>query len=80
MHADYSINSFRYITNLLFFFLAVYAAAYGVTYAYLLHHVVNFISAWLVVIHFSTSGFSLSSLTQILEDDESDDGLVKKRP
>ena len=73
-------SNFRYITNILFFFLAVYAAVYGVTYAYLLHHLVNFVSAWLVAVHFSGSNLSLSGITaQILEGEECG-GNVKKRP
>lgn len=72
-------KSARYITNLLFLFLAVYAAAYGVTYAYLLHQLVNVVSAWLVAIHFSGSDLSLSGLTRILEGEEAS-GDVKKRP
>ncbi|KAL8711985.1 MAG: hypothetical protein Q9220_003681 [cf. Caloplaca sp. 1 TL-2023] len=67
-----------YVSNILFFFLAVYAAVYGITYAYLLHHLVNIIAAWLVVLHFSGSDFSLSGLGRIL--DGEDDGDVKKRP
>lgn len=73
-------TSIRYITNLIFFFLAIYSAAYGVTYAYLLHHLVNFVSAWLVAIHLSGSDFSLAGLTQILEGIDEDNGDVKKRP
>lgn len=72
-------SSFRYITNLLFFFLAVYAAIYGVTYAYLLHHLVNMVCFWLVAVHFSGSSFSLSGLSQMLECEEQE-GDVKKRP
>ncbi|KAK2758383.1 GPI inositol deacylase [Arachnomyces sp. PD_36] len=53
---------FRHFTSILFFFLAVYAAIYGVSYAYLLHHFVNIVAFWLVLIHFSTSGFSLRNL------------------
>lgn len=70
---------FRYITNIIFFFLAVYAAIYGVTYAYLLHYLVNLVCAWLVAIHFSTSNFSLAGLSQML-DGEEPDGHIKKRP
>jgi glycosylphosphatidylinositol deacylase len=71
----------RYITNLLFFFLAGYAAIYGVTYAYILHHLVNIVAAWLVVIYFSTSGFSLSAFSRLLEgEDYVPEGDVKKRP
>ncbi|MCJ1459906.1 GPI inositol deacylase [Mycoblastus sanguinarius] len=64
----------RYITNVLLFSLAVYAAVYGVTYAYLLHHLVNFLCAWLVAVHFSSSEVSLQGLIQILEGGVGDDG------
>lgn len=71
----------RYVTNTLFFSLSVYAAVYGVTYAYLLHHLVNIVAAWLVAIYFSTSGFSLSGFTRLLEgEDYNGEGDVKKRP
>lgn len=42
---------------------------YGVTYAYLLHHLVNLVSAWLVAIHFCSGGvsLSLSDFSQILD-------------
>ena len=72
-------DSFRYVTSILFFFLALYAAVYGVTYAYLLHHLVNLVVAWLVAIHMSSQRFSLSSLSQILEVGDVD-GDVKKQP
>lgn len=71
----------RYITNILFFVLAVYAGVYGVTYAYALHHIVNMICAWLVAVHFSSSEMSLRGLSQILEGvDDGDDRGAKKRP
>ena len=72
----------RYVTNTLLFGLATYAAVYGVTYAYLLHHLVNVVAAWLVAVHLSTSTFSLTGLRQMLEgDDLVDDGSsIKKRP
>jgi len=49
-----ALRSFRWATNLLFFVLAVYAALYGMTYAYRLHYIANIIALWLVVLHFST--------------------------
>ncbi|KAI9880127.1 MAG: GPI inositol deacylase [Pleopsidium flavum] len=70
----------RYITNILLFFLAICAAIYGVTYAYLLHYVANLVAAWLVLVHFSTSEFSLSGLSQMLEGGEDGGGDIKKRP
>jgi hypothetical protein len=37
----------RFITNVLTFLSALYAAIYGVTYAYRLHHLLNILAAWL---------------------------------
>ncbi|KAK8172760.1 GPI inositol-deacylase-like protein [Phyllosticta citrichinensis] len=51
-------NRIRYLTNALLFTLAGYAAIYGVTYAYLLHHLANILCAWLVAIHLSSTSFS----------------------
>jgi len=75
----------RYITNALFVILAVYAAVYGVTYAYALHHLANFVCAWLVAVHSSSSEISLQGLSQILEGggvsgENVDDRGAKKRP
>lgn len=70
----------RYVTNVLFFFLAVYAAVYGITYAYMIHHLANFVCAWLVAVHFSHSGMSLHGLSQILEGADDGDEDVKKQP
>ncbi len=67
------------MTNALFFSLAVFAAVYGITFAYLLHHIVNGVAAWLVALHFSGSDLSLSGLTRIL-DGHDKEGDVKKRP
>ncbi|KAL8765223.1 MAG: hypothetical protein Q9209_007616 [Squamulea sp. 1 TL-2023] len=68
-----------YVTSILFISLAVYAAVYGVTFAYLLHHIVNGVATWLVALHFSGSDLSLSGLTRILDGDDNS-GHVKKRP
>ncbi|EEH11596.1 GPI inositol-deacylase [Histoplasma capsulatum G186AR] len=57
----------RHVTSALFIILAVYAALYGVTYAYLLHHIANIVTAWLVGVHFASSGFSFRSLNQAFE-------------
>ncbi|KAK3709381.1 GPI inositol deacylase [Vermiconidia calcicola] len=50
----------RFLTNTLMFALALYAAIYGVTYAYRLHYLVNALCAWLFFIHLSSSNGSLS--------------------
>jgi hypothetical protein len=77
----------KHITPLLFGIIATYAAIYGVTYAYLLHHLVNVVALWLVCLHFFGSGFSLRNLHQTIRspDPEKDeplgsDGHLKKLP
>jgi len=76
------INPIKWVTNVLFFVLAVYAAVYGVTYAYRLHYLANIVALWLVVLHFSvrSGGFfnSVGSLFESENDIETADG--KKRP
>ena len=56
------MHRIRFLTNILLFVLSLYAAVYGVTYAYLLHHIVNIICAWLLVIHLSTRSVSFSTI------------------
>ena len=52
----------RWATNMLFFVLAVYAALYGMTYAYRLHYIANIIALWLVVLHFGVgSGHAMTN-------------------
>ncbi|KAI7718623.1 GPI inositol-deacylase-like protein [Hortaea werneckii] len=48
----------RYLTNIALFAFALYAAVYGVTYAYRLHHLVNALCAWLFLIHLSAQSSS----------------------
>lgn len=45
----------RHVTSVLLFTTALCAAVYGVSHAYALHHLVNLIAAWLVIVH-STAG------------------------
>jgi GPI inositol-deacylase len=70
---------FHYVTNILLFLFAVYAAIYGVTYAYQLHYLANLVCFWLVSIHFSGSNLTLSGIGQMLKG-ESESGHVKKTP
>jgi glycosylphosphatidylinositol deacylase len=57
----------RHLTSIFFFAIAIYAAVYGVTYAYMLHYLVNFVAAWLVAIHSSTSSWTLSGLESMFD-------------
>lgn len=43
----------RHVTSVMLFALAVGAAVYGVSYAYLLHHGVNVLCVWLIGVHLS---------------------------
>lgn len=57
----------RHLTSVFFFGIAIYAAVYGVTYAYMLHYLVNFVAAWLVAIHSSSTSWSLVGLSTMFE-------------
>ncbi|KAN0069070.1 PGAP1-like domain containing protein [Elaphomyces granulatus] len=80
-------SRFKHVTYSLFLCLAVYAAIYGVSYAYLLHHIGNIIAAWLVGIYLSCGNFSIRRLSRVLEGEDFVAGLlddceshVKKKP
>ena len=62
------------------FSFALYAAVYGMTYAYRLHHMVNALCAWLLMIHACNSRLSLAKITQYLPRARSEGRNVKKRP
>lgn len=71
----------RHLTSVLFFSLALYSAVYGITYAYLLHSIVNIICVWLMIIYFSGSPFTMSGFTDLLETaDDTRQHDVKKQP
>ncbi|EME86366.1 uncharacterized protein MYCFIDRAFT_45451 [Pseudocercospora fijiensis CIRAD86] len=54
----------RFLTNTLMFALALYAAVYGVTYAYRMHYLVNALCFWLFVIHLSNGPYSLANMAK----------------
>jgi glycosylphosphatidylinositol deacylase len=67
------------LTNAILFSIAAYAAVYGVTYAYVLHHLANILCAWLVAVHFDTSLLSTKRIGNILGTMDSNNDN-KKRP
>ncbi|KAJ6130205.1 hypothetical protein N7512_002985 [Penicillium capsulatum] len=75
---------FKHVTSMIFFAIAMYSAVYGVTYAYLLHHLANLLAAWFVGIYLFGNNFSPRRLWRIIDGDElpSDSGSrhVKKKP
>ena len=64
---------------ILLFSIGAYAAVYGVTYAYVLHHLANILCAWLVAIHFDPSTWS-SRRTNTPIESRTPDSETKKRP
>lgn len=57
----------RHVTSILLFATALCAAIYGVSHAYLLHYLVNVIAAWLVVLHATSTSWSVSNLGAMFE-------------
>ena len=69
----------RHVTDLSFFGLAVYAAVYGISYAYMLHHIVNGVCAWLVAVHvWGNGGVDFKGVRDVLEGGASEEGDVKE--
>jgi glycosylphosphatidylinositol deacylase len=66
-------------TNVFLFAIGAYAAVYGVTYAYVLHHLANILCAWLVTIHFDVSETSSYVIASVMES-ESIESESKKLP
>jgi hypothetical protein len=63
------------------FALALYAAVYGVTYAYRMHYAVNALCFWLFVVHLSSGPVSLAGLSECFGSPAVvANGNVKKRP
>ncbi|KAJ5343061.1 uncharacterized protein N7506_002885 [Penicillium brevicompactum] len=75
---------FKHVTSMIFFAIAIYSAIYGVSYAYLLHHLANFLAAWFVGIYLFGNNFSPRRLWRIIDGDEppseSGNSHVKKKP
>lgn len=61
----------HHLTSVFFFCIAIYAAVYGMTYAYMLHYLVNFVAAWLVAIHSSTSSWTFAGLSSVFDPESS---------
>lgn len=69
-------SRYRIITSVFLTAFAFYAAVYGVSYAYVLHHLANILCTWFVAIHFDVSSLSVENISTILETMDPD----KKQP
>ncbi|KAM7217530.1 GPI inositol-deacylase [Rhypophila decipiens] len=63
---------FKNFTSFLLFGISIYAGIYGVSCAYMLHHLVNAVAAWLVVVHSNPGSWSLSGLSNLYVGDVDD--------
>ena len=74
----------RHFTDILLFSLSLVAAVYGVTYAYLLHYIVNIVCAWLSALHASNGSTVSLPFGRYIEATfygrEGKQKSVKKRP
>ncbi|KAF5505324.1 GPI inositol-deacylase [Colletotrichum siamense] len=70
----------RHLTSVLLFGTAIYAAIYGVSYAYMLHYLVNLVAAWLVVIHSTAENWALAGFSSIFENGSNADRKGGKTP
>ncbi|RYP66072.1 hypothetical protein DL769_006134 [Monosporascus sp. CRB-8-3] len=70
----------RHVTSSLLFGTAVYAAIYGVSYAYTIHSLVNAVAAWLVVVHSTADPWPLSGLTDLFDGGMLEDPKQRKKP
>ncbi|KAF2279178.1 GPI inositol-deacylase-like protein [Westerdykella ornata] len=72
-------SRFNVLTSTLLFAIGAYAAIYGVSYAYVLHHLINILAAWFVLIHFDASYLSARRIRNTLES-MGTGSSVKKQP
>ncbi|KAK8079900.1 GPI inositol-deacylase [Apiospora hydei] len=62
-------SRFRHLASVLLFSIAIYAAVYGVSHAYMLHYLVNLVAAWLVAVHSTSDTWALAGLSSVLDSD-----------
>ncbi|XXG99157.1 hypothetical protein Hte_005492 [Hypoxylon texense] len=70
----------RHFTNIMLFGIAVYAAIYGVSHAYMLHYLVNLVAAWLVAVHSTSDSWTLAGLSSMLDSEPNEDHKQGKNP
>ncbi|KAJ2898848.1 uncharacterized protein MKZ38_003607 [Zalerion maritima] len=70
----------KYVTSMLLFGIAVYSGIYGVSYAYVLHYLVNIVAVWLVLLHSTSDSWSLSSLWSAFDGSGEGDRKGGKNP
>ncbi|KAL2024000.1 hypothetical protein VTK56DRAFT_235 [Thermocarpiscus australiensis] len=62
----------KHVTTVLLFAIAIYAAVYGVSYAYTLHYLANVVALWLAMLHSTSDSWSFSGLASLYAGDAED--------
>ncbi|KAI1377557.1 PGAP1-domain-containing protein [Hypoxylon crocopeplum] len=70
----------RHLTNVIFFGIAIYAAIYGVSYAYMLHYLVDIVAVWLVAIHSTSDSWTLAGISSIFGNEPAENRKQGKTP
>jgi hypothetical protein len=70
----------RHVTTTLFLGTAIYAAVYGVSRAYMLHHLVHITTSWLVLVHFASDTWSMVGLRTMFRGNVAETQKLKKVP
>jgi glycosylphosphatidylinositol deacylase len=73
------LSRFRHVTTGCLLLLALYAAVYGVSYAYTLHQVANMFCGWMVLVLWFTGSWELDKVIDDVVSGQ-EDGKPKKRP
>lgn len=74
-------SRFRHFTSVLLFGISICAVVYGVSYAYMLHHMVNLVVAWLVLVHSTSDSWLVTGLNSFyLYDGNVEDRKRGKEP
>ena len=55
------LGTMKYVSNCLFFGLAILGAVYGVSHAWFLHGLTEGVCAWLVIVQFAGGGGGLDA-------------------
>lgn len=74
------MSRLRHFTSVLLFGIAIYAAIYGVSHAYMLHFLVNLVAAWLVAIHSTSHSWTFAGLRSLFDGEVEDDRKQVKTP
>ncbi|KAI2619965.1 PGAP1-domain-containing protein [Hypoxylon sp. NC1633] len=70
----------RHLTSIIFFGIAVFAAVYGVSHAYMLHFLVTIVAIWLVIIHSTSDPWTFTGIGSMFDSEPAEDRKQGKIP